>query len=245
MGMKIKRVPTGIPGFDELIEGGFPDGSSTVVTGIPGCAKTTFALQYIANGALKFNDRGIFITVEKDLNSLDRTFRALGYSIKNLHKQGKLGVIDLEIKPEMGQDFLERIISDKFLAKVKEFGAKRVAIDPLNLVLQFSGDFGGERRGVQRLINAYKRIGCTLLLTYERLHQREDLEYEIADFVVDGIIYLQLIKSFGSFGEKSFFERRLSILKMRETNHAQGVYRFKIEKDGINIYSDVFLRARK
>jgi len=243
--MKIERVPTGIPGFDELIEGGFPKGSSTVVSGIPGSAKTTFAMQFIANGALKYNEKSIFITVEKNLNSLNRTYSLFGYDILDLHKRGKLGVIDLEIKPEMGEDFLDQIISPKFLSKVKEFGASRVAIDPLNLVLQFSGDFGGERRGVQRLINAYNKLGCTLLLTYERINQNENLEYEVADFVVDGIIYLQLIKSMGSFGEKSFFERRLSILKMRETNHAHGLYRFKIEDDGIHVYSDIFLRAKK
>ncbi len=243
--MKIERVPTGVPGFDELIGGGFPKGSSTIVSGIPGCAKTTFAMQFIANGALRFNDKSIFITVEKDLNSLDRTFSQFGYNIRELHKTGRLGVIDLEIKPEMGEDFLDQIISPKFLSKVREFGASRIAIDPLNLVLQFSGDFGGERRGVQRLINAYSGMGCTMLLTYERLRQREDLEYEAADFVVDGIIYLQLIKSMGSFGERSFFERRLSILKMRETDHAQGLYRFRIEDDGIHVYSDILLRARK
>ena len=33
--MTVERVPTGIPGFDELIEGGFPKASTTIVTGIP------------------------------------------------------------------------------------------------------------------------------------------------------------------------------------------------------------------
>ncbi len=241
--MKLKRVPTGIPGFDELVEGGFPESSASIISGIPGSAKTTFALHYIVNGALKFNDKGIFITVEQDMEALSKAFSLFGYDLKKLQSEGKIGIITLEVKPEFGEDFLERITSEKFISRVKEFGAKRVAIDPLDLVFQFSGDFGGERRGVQRLINSYKSIGCTLLMTHELPKQTEEIEFHVIDFVVDGIIYLQLIKSLGVFGEtQTFFERRLSILKMRETDHAQGIYRFNIEGDGIHVYPDILLR---
>jgi len=241
--MTVERVPTGIPGFDELIEGGFPKASATIVTGIPGCAKTTFAMQFIVNGALRFNDRGIYITVEEGIETLSRTFSGFGYDLKKLQNDGKIDIISLKVKPEMGEDFLERIISDKFLERVGGFGAKRVAIDPLNLIIQFSSDMGGERRSIQRLIDSYKNLGCTLLMTHERTKQSEELEFQVVDFVVDGIIYLQMIKSIGAFSDsRTYFERRLSILKMRETNHAQGIYRFDIEKDGIHVYHDILLR---
>src|SRR5262249_4270438 len=45
------RVPTGIPGLDELVNGGHFLGSTTVVVGISGVGKSVMALQYIAEGA--------------------------------------------------------------------------------------------------------------------------------------------------------------------------------------------------
>lgn len=238
------RVPTGISGLDELLRGGFPEKSAILVTGIPGCAKTTFALQYILNGAVKYGERGVFITVEQDIDQLHRQFHEFGYDIKKLQREGKVAIFCLEIKPEFGEDFMMKITSKEFRDAICEFGAKRLAIDPLNLVLQFSADYGGERRGIQRLVATYKKLDCTTVFTHERTKGGPEPEFGVQDFIVDGIIYLQLAKIRGAIGERqSLFERRLSILKMRETEHGQGIYRFEIEKDGIHVYHGIFLRT--
>jgi len=42
----IKRISTGIPGFDGLIEGGIPEGFVAIVTGPPGRARPRFSLQF-------------------------------------------------------------------------------------------------------------------------------------------------------------------------------------------------------
>jgi len=241
---KIDRVPTGIPGFDELLRGGFPRGASVLITGIPGCAKSTFAVQYILNGAIKYGERGVYITVEQDIEQIHRQFAAYGYDIKKLQSEGKIAIFCLEVKPELGEDFLMKLTSKEFQEAIAEFGAKRIAIDPLNLVMQFSADYGGERRGIQRLISTYKRLGCTTVFTHERPHGGDKMDFGIQDFIVDGIVYLQLAKIRGAIGNReNLFERRLSILKMRETNHGQGIYRFELEKDGLHVYHGIFLRT--
>jgi len=56
---------TGIKGFDELVQGGFPEGSSTLITGSPGTGKSIFGLQYIYNGAVKYKERGLYLTFEQ------------------------------------------------------------------------------------------------------------------------------------------------------------------------------------
>ncbi len=240
----IERTPTGIPGLDELLKGGFPQGAVILVTGIPGCAKTTLALQYIVNGALKYGEKGVFITMEQDIDQLHRQFNEFGYDIKGLQNEGMIAVFCLDIKPELGEDLLVKITSEEFKNAISEFGAKRIAIDPLNLVMQFSADYGGDRRGIQRLIKTYKDLGCTTILTHERIKGGLEPEFGIQDFIVDGIIYLQLTRIRGAMGEReSLFERRLSILKMRETNHGQGIYRFEIEDGGIHVYHGIFLRT--
>src|SRR5439155_693395 len=45
------RVATGIPGLDELVNGGYFVGSTTLVVGISGAGKSVMALQFIAEGA--------------------------------------------------------------------------------------------------------------------------------------------------------------------------------------------------
>ncbi|NCC33710.1 MAG: hypothetical protein EOM24_17095, partial [Chloroflexia bacterium] len=41
----IERLPTGIPGFDHIANGGLPRGRTTLVSGTAGSAKTVFASQ--------------------------------------------------------------------------------------------------------------------------------------------------------------------------------------------------------
>jgi KaiC/GvpD/RAD55 family RecA-like ATPase len=40
-------IATGIQGFDELIEGGFPKERTSILTGPAGSDKTTFGIQYL------------------------------------------------------------------------------------------------------------------------------------------------------------------------------------------------------
>ena len=56
-----ERVPTGIEGFDGLIEEGLPKESIVIVAGSPGSGKTTFAAQFLYDGASKSAERGIYV----------------------------------------------------------------------------------------------------------------------------------------------------------------------------------------
>ena len=235
--MKIERVSTGIPGLDDLMEGGIPRGGAVLVTGVPGCAKTTFGLQFIVKGAMESGEKGVFISLEEKITQLAKQFMIYGYDILKMQEEGKILLIHPEINIEEGEDLLKIITGDEFMGKISEFGARMIAIDPLNLVTQFSRGYGGERRSVERLIHAYKNLDCTTLFTHERACGGEDITYGVQDFVVDGIIYLQLIRREVPFENRmAFFDRKLSILKMRETDHGQGFYPLRIEKDGIHIY---------
>jgi len=44
------RIPTAIAGLDELTGGGFVRGDVVLITGSPGCGKTTFGLQFLYRG---------------------------------------------------------------------------------------------------------------------------------------------------------------------------------------------------
>ncbi len=48
-----KMIPSGIPGLDEMIGGGFIKGSVFVLIGETGTSRTMFSLQYLHQGLLE------------------------------------------------------------------------------------------------------------------------------------------------------------------------------------------------
>ena len=58
----IRKLPTGVPGLDDVLNGGIPEYSFNVVAGAPGTGKTTLAQQILFENATA--DRpGLFFTV--------------------------------------------------------------------------------------------------------------------------------------------------------------------------------------
>ena len=53
----IEKAPTGINELDNILAGGLPKGSVTLVTGGPGTGKTILSIQFILNGATKYSDK--------------------------------------------------------------------------------------------------------------------------------------------------------------------------------------------
>jgi KaiC/GvpD/RAD55 family RecA-like ATPase len=50
-----KLLPTGIPGLDELLNGGIPESRVVLVIGGPGSGKTTLASQFLYKGISDYN----------------------------------------------------------------------------------------------------------------------------------------------------------------------------------------------
>jgi circadian clock protein KaiC len=61
--MKNDRVPTGINGLDEMLNGGFLEGSAVLVRGAPGTGKTSLALQFLVSGATQYDEAGLLINL--------------------------------------------------------------------------------------------------------------------------------------------------------------------------------------
>ncbi len=80
------RLSSGVPGFDELIEGGLLPNRLYVVSGPPGSGKTTFTAQFMAEG-LRNGEKCMYITMHEtedelvnDMSSFDFGFETLASS---------------------------------------------------------------------------------------------------------------------------------------------------------------------
>ena len=72
------RVKTGIPGLDELIGGGLPRGSCTLLSGKSGTGKTILSMQYIVKGITDYGEPGVFVSFEREPDALYEDMKGFG-----------------------------------------------------------------------------------------------------------------------------------------------------------------------
>ncbi len=227
--MTIERVKTGIDGLDDLLEGGLPRYSATIVSGTPGTCKTLIGLQYIVNGAIKYGEPGIFFSSEDSADLIKGWFEQMGWDLEDLEKRKLIKIYNPTIKEDEGEDYYEHINNDNFIDIITSMGAKRIAFDSITVILEFSEGFGGKRNGIRSLQKRYKELGLTALFTHERKVVDEKLEYDMSFFVIDGTILLDIKKI------KDSFCKILRIDKMRGTDHSRQEHELVVGKKGIKI----------
>ncbi len=242
--MTTKRVKTGIQGLDKLMQGGYPEKSVILISGGPGTAKTTFALQYIYQGA-KNNEPGVYVSFEQEPEQLKETMKDFEMDLSKLEKEKKIALLRIKNANDI-TDVLELIEKN-----VKKLNAKRLVIDSLSSVEIFASTFRSMikdlptglvekrygfypptktiiRRLMYKMMDYFKELGVTTLLISESQNS-EYSRYGIAEFVTDGLINMQYL----GIGSKNF--RSMKIIKMRQTKHEEDFIPFEIGKQGVGV----------
>ncbi|MGB9940316.1 circadian clock protein KaiC [Methanosarcina sp.] len=227
----LEKTPTGIKGLDEITFGGLPKGRPTLVTGSAGSGKTLFSMEFLIEGARKYGEPGVFMAFEETEEELVKNFASLGFDLDSLEAENKLTVdyvhIDKSEYEETGDYDLEGLFIRLGLA-IDSIGAKRVALDTLEVL--FSG-FQNEtilRSELRRLFRWLKDKGVTAIVTGER-GESSLTRYGLEEYVADAVILLD------NRMEEQIATRRLRIIKYRGSKHGTNEYPFLIEEDGISV----------
>ena len=219
LGCNMDRVSTGVPGLDKLIHGGYPKGSSVLISGGTGTGKTTFSLQYLWDGLQK-GESCVFISLEETTQEIKNDALGFGWDLEPYIKSGKFTIVERNVFENPNIDFFE-------IDKVK---AKRVIIDSISILSLVIEDKASMRSKLQEMIKSLKARDTTVLLISERVGaglSRLDIE----EFVADGVVVLD----FTPVGPQA--GRNLFIRKMRCTNHSEDVHPITIGKNGIKVLS--------
>lgn len=120
------RVSTGIPGLDEIVNGGYFLGSTTVVAGISGVGKSVMGLQYIAEG-IRLGERSLMLSLDEQVPQIQRNAAAVGI---DLEAGMKSGLVHVEYEPP--QEIQVDVHFHHIEELVREFKPKRVLIDSLS-----------------------------------------------------------------------------------------------------------------
>jgi len=222
----IERIPTGIEGFDELIEEGLPKESIILVAGSPGAGKTTFAAQFLYEGASKLGERGIYVCFAETRNSLVRNLLRFGWDFEKLEREGRVLILDLSTTKESGIQSNLNLILDK----INDMGAKRLVIDSFTAFSMALGEPADIRFLIHLLYRFLQKIGCTTIMISDTPWGSQRIGSGVEEFIADGIILMQT-----QFDENGNLRRTLSILKMRSTNHSRKTHEYEITDSGIQI----------
>ena len=222
----LPRVETGIPGLDDVSQGGLPRGRVTVVVGPAGSAKTVLAGQFLASGA-RSGEPGVFVTLEEPEADLRRNLTTLGLDIASLEESGDWEFVDAAPRYDSGQDETLPVRIDTLAAQIGQAidrtGATRLVIDSYGS----AGFDTADRRGrvqLRSLLSELRRMGATVVLTVETcLTMGHELPGNgVEEFVADTVILLRNSMD----GESR--RRTLEILKMRGAPHRRGQVPFTI-----------------
>jgi len=128
----MERIKTGIDGLNDLIQGGFPVKSCTLISGAPGTGKTIFGLQTLVGNA-RNGKVGIFVTLGETRDEILKHGKAFNCNIKEMKSKGKLILLEyLTLEREDYEKEIERMKKEKKehekLAK-KEPGAYKPNIE--------------------------------------------------------------------------------------------------------------------
>lgn len=224
---EVKRIESGIPGFDGLIEGGLPAGSVAILSGHSGTGRSTFAMQFLVHGA-KNGEPGVYVTLERETEEVLETFSDFGWGLDGLLAQKKLAVL----KPDLRRfDTLRQTIEEE----VDRLQAKRLVIDPFSLLSAYFNNVYDVRKALSDLSRQMRASGCTLLaLTDIKENETGFSSTGFEEFVAGGIISLDLLYK----KESGELVRTLLVRKMARTRHALRPVPFEITKKGVELHPD-------
>src|SRR5690606_22929770 len=155
-----KQLLSGVDGFDELIGGGLPESSVTLVFGPSGSGKTSLGLSFINRASVE--EPALLFGFYETPTRICAKARALGLDLDRKIDEGHLEII---WKP-MTENLLDKL-GHQLLQAVRRRNVKRLLIDGLG---------GFERAALHRprmsefftaLTNELRSLGVTTIATWE------------------------------------------------------------------------------
>ncbi len=227
----LPKSPTQIEGLDMILKGGLPTGRTSLIIGGPGSGKSLFGLEFLYHAA-QDGEPGIFISFEEQVADLRTNTGTLGWYLEPLEQNGKLFLFDARIDPkaivtgEFGIQSFLAILNHK----IKTMGAKRVAIDAIDVLMRLIND---ERREQNELLALHQWLSeqkVTALLTVKAPRDAVHAQhYEFLDYMADCVIHLDN----RMLGQLS--TRRLRVIKYRGSGFGSNEYPFVIDPPGITL----------
>ena len=227
--VSIKKLPTGVPGLDEILGGGLPEFSFNIIAGAPGCGKTTLAHQFVFANAtperpalyftvlgepalkmLRYQQQYTFFDVSKVASSI----RFINLS-QILVERGLTGILE-EIAREVEASNPKIVVVDSFRTVVRRVRGSEIEIQ---IFIQELG-----------LMLTSWEATTFLLGEYSEAEMHDNPVFTVSD----GLFWLS------QSAERNSVVRKLQVMKLRGQASVPGLHTFRINDSGLQAFSRTF-----
>ena len=222
----IERTRFDLPELDEMLAGGIPRGTCTLLAGSLGTGKTYLALAY-ALAAVRAGEPTVFLGFRESRAQLAQAAApfAFGAEFARALEPGG-GLLLLDIPPiKLNPD----VLGDRLFNELDRTGARRLIIDSiaeLERVLLRSGDTGRLEDYLAALLLALRSRHVTSLMlkeTDKAVAPTLDFSVDVLSVLAENVLLLQQVPFQGQL------HRILSILKLRFSDHDPSLREFEIK----------------
>jgi len=225
--MTTSRMTTGVPGLDEVLEGGLLPRRTYLVCGGPGYGKTTLGAHFLGGG-LQAGERCLFISLSERSEQLLADVRARGLDLD--------GVEVLELRPEaadlIGSSESYSIfepgvvegpsVTQRIIDTVERVAPQRVFIDSLTHIQLLNHDSFSYHKQVASLLSFLYEKGATVVATAEASPRNPDDQLR---YLCDGVLVLRREPN-----------RSIEVVKYRGSHFAEGPHSFRLGSQGMAVF---------
>ncbi|WLT38157.1 circadian clock protein KaiC [Synechocystis sp. B12] len=229
--LSLIKCPTGIQGFDEITNGGLPQGRPTLICGSAGCGKTLFGMEFLVRGAVEYGEPGVLVSFEESAKEIIQNVASLGWNLQDLVAEEKILIDHIYVEASEIQETGEYDLEALFIRlgyAINKIGAKRILLDTIEVLFSGLENTNIVRAELRRLFHWLKQKGVTAVITGERGDKnltRQGLEEYVSDCVI-------------KLDQKTVEEvatRTIQVVKYRGSRHSNNEYPFLIEENGISV----------
>ncbi len=222
--MSGSKIPTGCPGLDEVLSGGIPPNTITVLMGAPGTGKTILAEQFAFANATPESPALYLTTLSEPLEKF--ITHGQNYDFFDVGKVGEsvfyedLGLI----LRDKGVANLAEIVTDLFTTRRPRF----VFIDSFKALNELLVTSMERRTVIYDLASVLSAYQCTSFLIGE---YSQEMMTELPEFAIADVV-LQMVKVATNVREQRF----VRVEKLRGSESLTGLHAFSISKKGIEVF---------
>jgi circadian clock protein KaiC len=219
------RLGFGLPHLDNLLGGGFAQGSTTTLIGPSGVGKTMLCLQFLAAGVAR-GERCVYLGFYEGPQRLIGKAEAVSIALTEAYEDGRL-LIQWQPAIELAVDEL----AANALATVKKIGASRIVIDGVEGFRDSA--LRTERFGLflNAMLHQLRESAVTTLLT-EELPLYADAGYAKSvrvSALTENLVLLRYAET------ESGLRRMISVVKQRESAHDTSLRELVISSEGLDV----------
>jgi len=220
-----RRLPSGVPGLDELCGGGLLERSVTLASGSAGIGKSTLGLQFMLEGARR-KEPGLYVALEEGPAQILNTAEGLGLPLKQAIDNGLVEILHLSGEHIRAGQFLS-LLDDRMRAQKTQ----RLVLDSVSQMARGGAVPETQRQLLCAMVAQFKSRGVTSILTLESdsMYSIDTVTERGYSPITDNILMLRYVRGPGDI------RPTVCVVKTRGSAHDWGNYYFSITQGGIRI----------